>query len=860
MIGKTISHYKILEKLGEGGMGVVYKAEDTKLKRTVALKFLPPELIRDSEAKERFIHESQTAAALNHPNICTIHEIDESESPTGVGSQSFIAMECVEGQSLKKKIESGPIKFKEALTIVAQVAEGLREAHDRGIVHRDIKSANIMVTTRGQAKIMDFGLAKLAGQTKLTKAGTTLGTVAYMSPEQARGGKVDFRTDIWSLGVVFYEMLTGELPFRGEYEQAVIYSILNVDPDPIAGIPLECERIVNCCLKKDSEKRYSSTADLQEDLKLLEQEVSSGKVPARKKKTAAPRPLPKLLRKPAVLIGGVILALLMVFVFLFRRQTVKEWLGFDEKSLAVLPFTVVGGDSTDQIFCDGLVGTFTDKLIQLERFKKSLWIVPASEVTDNEINSPSDARRVFKSVKIVITGIIRRMGDMIVLKSSLVDTKTLRQIDLLEFTDHIANISIWQNEVIYKLAQILDVELNPETQRILSAGETTVPAAFEHYVNGQGFKQHFERGDNLDAAINLFKQAVEIDTLYALAYLALGQAYQLKFENTKNADFSEFVISACQRAIQINDQSFPAYILLGKAYRAMGKYEDAIEEFRHILQNDPDNYDATRYLAIALEETGNLEKAEAIYKQAIQLRKSYWGSYDDLGVFYHYDSRNREAERMFHQATELMSEDIFAYRNLIVIYFTLGKSNLAREMFDRAIAIKQDAVAYSNMGTVDFFEGLYANAVTMYEEAIKLGEEDYTIFGNLADSYRYTIGNTEKTRRAYKEAARLTEKELEIYPEDAILRSQLARYYAILSHYKDAVTEITKAKNMAPNSSSVLRRCVLVFELANRREDALQALSEYIILGGAMEEIDKDPDLAGLRVDPRYRQLIGSKE
>ena len=222
MIGQTVSHYKILEKLGEGGMGVVYKAEDTKLERTVALKFLSPRAIGTAEEQVRFVREAQAAAALNHANICTIHEIDEHDG------QRFIAMEFVEGQSLKAKIGSGPLPLDDAVDIAAQVGEGLREAHEKGIVHRDVKSANIMVTPRGQVKVMDFGLAKAPGRTQLTEAGTTLGTVAYMSPEQGRGDAVDARSDIWSLGVVLYEMVSGQLPFEGDHEQAIIYAIINL--------------------------------------------------------------------------------------------------------------------------------------------------------------------------------------------------------------------------------------------------------------------------------------------------------------------------------------------------------------------------------------------------------------------------------------------------------------------------------------------------------------------------------------------------------------------------------------------------------------------------------------------------------
>ena len=254
MIGKTISHYKILEKLGEGGMGVVFKAQDTKLKRTVALKFLRAQALADEKDKTRFMHEAQAAAALNHPNICTVHEVDETDDLT------FIAMEYVEGQSLKEGIELGPLKLNEVLDIAIQVATGLKTAHHKGIIHRDIKSANVVVTPEGQAKIMDFGLAKSVEATKVTKTGMTVGTVAYMSPEQILSKEIDQRTDIWSLGIVLYEILTGQMPFKGDYDQALMYSIVNEAPEPVttinSEIPFEVEQVVSRALTKDPEKRY----------------------------------------------------------------------------------------------------------------------------------------------------------------------------------------------------------------------------------------------------------------------------------------------------------------------------------------------------------------------------------------------------------------------------------------------------------------------------------------------------------------------------------------------------------------------------------------------------------------------------
>jgi len=268
MIDKTISHYKILEKIGEGGMGVVYKAEDTKLKRIVALKFLPPDLTRDAAAKKRFVHEAQTASTLDHANICTIYEVEETED-----GQTFIAMAYYQGETLKERIKQGPLKVEEAVSTAVQIAQGLNEAHEKHIVHRDIKSANIMFNLKGQAKLLDFGLASLAGQTKLTKSGTTLGTAAYMSPEQTRGEKLDHRSGIWSLGVVLYEMLTGQRPFQGEYEQAVIYNITSEAPLPVTGlrtaVPVELERIINKALEKKAGDRYQHVDDMIVDLKKI---------------------------------------------------------------------------------------------------------------------------------------------------------------------------------------------------------------------------------------------------------------------------------------------------------------------------------------------------------------------------------------------------------------------------------------------------------------------------------------------------------------------------------------------------------------------------------------------------------------
>ena len=274
MTGRTISHYRIAEKIGEGGMGVVYKAEDTKLERTVALKFLAAHLLADEESRKRFEREAKAAAALSHPNICTIHEIDEAEGKT------FLALEFVEGESLEKKIDRGPVALKEALDIGRQVAGGLSAAHDKKIVHRDIKPGNLLITPDGRVKILDFGLALLTEGSKITQLDTTLGTVAYMSPQQAQGVKIDHRADVWALGCVLYEMVCGQRPFRGEYDQALLYEIVHEEPQPLTGlrtgVPVELEFMIGKCLAKDAEQRYQNTADMIVDLGNLAEKLKSG--------------------------------------------------------------------------------------------------------------------------------------------------------------------------------------------------------------------------------------------------------------------------------------------------------------------------------------------------------------------------------------------------------------------------------------------------------------------------------------------------------------------------------------------------------------------------------------------------------
>ena len=511
MIGTTISHYKILEKLGGGGMGVVYKAQDTRLDRPIALKFLPADLTRDTEARERFIHEAKAASGLQRNNICNIHDIEETKD-----GQLVIVMDCYEGETLKKKIERGPLTIEEALDLTVQVAEGLLKAHEKGIVHRDIKPANIMVTDDGVAKVLDFGLAKLARQTRLTKAGTTLGTFAYMSPEQTRGQQVDHRTDIWSIGVVLYEMLTGQLPFKGDYENAVVYSILNLHQVPITGlrtgVPAELERIVEKALAKNPAERYQHADDLVADLRTVKRQLETGET------ASALVGQGEVKKRPWFLYAGLaVIAVLVIrgVVLLITPARVPL------DSIAVLPFRNLSADPEQEYFSDGVTEALIAELSRIQALRViSRTSVMRYKKTDKGL--PQIAAEL--NVSALIEGSVQRVQDDVRITAQLVAVAPERHLWANTFTKSYGNILALQSEVAQAIAKEIKITVTPEEQQRLASARPVKPEAHEAYLKGRFFIDKFDESD-IRKGISSFEQAIAADSSLALAYAGLAEGY-----------------------------------------------------------------------------------------------------------------------------------------------------------------------------------------------------------------------------------------------------------------------------------------------------------------------------------------------
>jgi len=515
MIGKTISHYKILDEIGQGGMGIVYKVEDTDLKRLVALKFLPPELTRDAEARERFIYEAQSASALDHPNICTIHEIGKAED-----GQLFITMGLYEGETLKEKIKNGPLKIEEAVEIAIQLAKGLDRAHEEDIVHRDIKPANIIITKRNEVKILDFGLAKLSGKTKITKSGSTLGTAAYMSPEQSQGAEVDQRTDIWSLGVVLYEMLAGQLPFEGEHELAVMYSIMNTEPEPLTEfhdeIPKDLEEIVNNTLVKEPDERYQNINDLLVDL----ESFSDGQ------KTGTIKTKPFSLKQDKRTFAFVFSSLfLFIFLFVFLQKFLQQPTIYgpdptqNKKSVAVMYFDNLSDDTQVDILRAGMTETI---ITTLAKFGK-LNVRPRSEVLQykDQTVELSEIRDNF-AVDAVIQGSIQIVGNLIRISTQLLDVQkgTFLWADKVDVPKE--NILDVQDQISQNVAKAMGINVEDIQTDILAIKPTENRKAFDFASIGI---YHFDRG-MYDLALAAFDSALAYDQDYSLAQYNKGQIYQ----------------------------------------------------------------------------------------------------------------------------------------------------------------------------------------------------------------------------------------------------------------------------------------------------------------------------------------------
>lgn len=859
MAGDRVGQYEILALVGSGGMGVVYRALDRKLQRTIALKVLPDELVGSAPQKEQFLREARTASSLDHPNIGVIHGIEET--PEG---RTFIVMAYYDGETLARKLMRGAFSIEEATATAIQIARGLAEAHSRGIVHRDIKPSNIILTQQNVAKIVDFGLARVSSSSLSTQSLTTSGTIGYMSPEQTMGKPVDQRTDLWALGVVIAEMCTGRNPFQRDSATATILAILNEAPELPEALPVELRRIVYCALSKDAATRYASSQDIGRDLEAFREQFAAGDKPApartsaQLKETMDRASLPMLATASAprrgrrwipLAVCGLAAALLAVLTFSSVRN---RFFGNREEHVAVLPLENVGNNPANETLSEGLIESLTSRLSNLDVGQQSLWVVPASEVRRQKITDPGTARRQLGAT-LAVTGSIQRDGQDVHLTVNLVDTETMRQVGSAALEDRAGDIASLQDEAVARLARLM--HLNVSAAMLHDTGGRVTPAAYEDYLSALGFMQRYDKPGNLDSAISALNQAIQTDSRFALGYAALGQAYQLKYVVDPNPKWIDEASANCKRALELDSHLPAAYVTLGRIHTDSGQFDLATQEFQHALDLNPREADALNGIGVSYERASRIQDAEAAFKKAIALRDDDWITYNALGLFYNTEGKYAQAVEQYERAAKLVPDNATVYSNMAASYINMSDPKTipeAEAALRKSIELSPSYPAYANLGILYSQEKRYQESAAATEKALQLNDENYRVWENLAIAEE-RLGQKDKAAAARERELALLETSVKVRPKDAVLQSFLGLLFAKKDRREDADRHLEAALALSGEDQDVLENVAEAYEQMGRHREAVQYLEKAVAKGYPMEDLRTNPAVESLLADPSFR-------
>ena len=866
-VNEQVGNYRILGTAGVGGMGVVYKALDLKLNRTVALKFLPHDLNLDAKDKERFLQEARTASGLDHTNIGVIHGLEETAE-----GHTFIVMAFYDGLTLQERIRRGALAPREAIELMIQIARGLADAHDHGIIHRDIKPSNVIVTRQGVAKIVDFGLARVATTAATTMTAGPVGTLAYMSPEQVRNEPLDRRTDIWSLGVVLEEMLTGKHPFERGNMSAVLLAILE-QPPPLEGVDPALGAIVCRALAKDRTHRYGDCRELMAELEACKPAFEAAPSNVSRNLRASTRDLRKALEHAssnralttrmgrarrwgveafAAVVLFAVLSLLFPSVRRDAAQLLTRGSVSEEKHIAVLPFENIGNNAANEAISEGLMDSLTSKLSNLDGGQQSLWVVPASEVRRRKVDSPEAALRAFGAT-LVVEGSVLRDASGVHLTVNLIRTKDVRQEGSLSLNDPAGDFAALQDQAVTGLARMMHVEV-PATALHTAEG-TSAPAAYESYLKALGYMQRYDKPGNLDQAIGALSSSLSTDPQFALGYAALAEAYRLKYQLDKNPKWTELALENGTKATSLNNTLPSAYVTLGRIHDSLGKNDLALAEFEHALQLDSRDADALTGEAHSYEHAGRVADAEAAYKKAIALRPDYWDGYNSLGLFYDRQGKYDDAVKEFDEAIKLTPDNAQAYSNVGKTYVDEGdfkKFPAAESALQKSIALSPTYGAYANLGYMYALEHRFAESAAATEKALQMNDRDYIVWANLAMAYE-GMHQDQKQKSALERELPLLEAAAKSSPRDAGVQSRLALVNAQLQKRDQAAARMQTALALAPNDPDVLETVGETYETLGDRARAIEYIEKSVERGYSMDSLKDEPALKSLLSDPKFR-------
>ncbi len=874
--------FRIVRYIGRGGMGEVYEAKDEELGVVVALKTIRPNIASEPRALSRFRQEIQLARRVTHPNVCRIFDLERHESSEGNAAVTLLTMEFLRGETLAEYLRRrGCLTAEEAVPLIRQMADGLAAAHEAGVIHRDFKPSNVVLvpkeSTHGRstesrpseeearsllratdsspelptdnlrAVITDFGLARTVAlppdanlsSSTLTGTGQVVGTPQYMAPEQLEGREATPATDIYALGLVAYEMISGNRPFDAHFQR------LKTPATPLRKVVPEIdpslEVIVLRCLEADPAARFK---DAGEFLRAL----AAPAVPpaAAIRLVSGFRRRARLIWFFAAICAFAIPAILILTFDPVLRQRLFGPPIPQRKNLVVLPFTAIGGRPDEQALCDGFTETVTTRLGQV----RSLAVPPSIEVRHDQVSNIRDAR-IRLGATIVLIGTWHRLGDLIRINLALVDSHTFRQLRTQTVDGRGSDPYSLENKVVAASTGLIGVE--SPVRRSLG---TVEPVAYDYYLRGRGYLQDYEKQENIESAIAEFKRAIRQQGKFAPAHAGLGDAYWYEYKQTRDPQWVGKARTECEAAIGLDSEAAAAHVCLGTLYNGTGQPQRAVGQFREALQVEPTDDEAYRSLAFAYQKLGKPQKAEDTYKKAIALRPDYWAGYNWLGVFYFSENRYLEASKMFSQVVALAPDNQSGYLNQGAVYYSTGRYQEAVRLFEESVAINPTADGYSNIGTCYYLLRKFDESARAYEDSLRLTPRDYSLWGNLADAYYQIPRQRGEATADYKKALTMAQQRLSVNSSDATVLADIAAYYSMLADRDNSMRFLRRAIAAGPEDATLKFRAAEIYEQLGNKKAAILWLEKAVAGGYPKSIIRSTPFLDSLRSDQIFQRLL----
>ncbi len=857
--------YEILGVLGQGGMGAVYKARDRELDRLIALKVIRPELATDPAILQRFKQELILSRNITHKNVVRIYDLGEAD---GI---RFISMEYVDGEDLRALLRrQGKFSPQEAIVVVEQVCRALDTAHAEGVIHRDLKPQNIMRDKHGRIVVMDFGLARSLGDSGMTQTGAIVGTLEYMSPEQALGSTLDQRSDIFSVGLIFYELLTGKAPYEADTAIASLMKRTREEArqasEVDASVPKSLSAIVARCLEREPANRYHSAVELLQQLTTWETNPNIS-VEALSKMIAHPivRPSRFNLDLPGKSWMWIAGAVLVIVLATFAGRTLLNRPGTSSgeraqgipslkqgKYVAILPLKLVGDQKALGYVADGIQEALAAKLFQLKEIH-----LASSDAVDKAAAKDLPLSKLARElgVNLVLQGMVQGNSDKLRVTLNLDDAATGKRLWSQEFQGIPGDVLALEDQIYGTVATALALKPTDEEQARVGAHPTENVKAYDLYLQGRNTMRNGHNQDAYRQAVGLFEQAIGKDSNFALAYSGLADASLRMYGESKDGVWAQKATLSAQQAERLSNNLPEVHLSLGSVYSMTGKYTQAVTELKRALELAPNSDEAYRNLGDAYSLSGQSDEGIAAYQKAVAANSYYWTNHNALGNAYFGLGDNAKALPEFQKTIEIAPDSPMGYEGVGQVYLREGKWGEAIPQFQKALSLAPDSPTYSNLGTAYFFLKNYDQATKMYEKAVEMTPNDEQLIGNLGDSYRWS-GHSDQAATAYGKAISLAFQQLQINPRSATIMGDLGLLYAKKGDAANALQYTNQARAISPDDVQLMYSEAQVKTLIGKPEEALKSLRLALEKGYGAQEAWNDPELQKLQALPQFSQLV----